>query len=443
MLFFSRWKAVAILLTAAIVCLFAVPNFFSESTLRTWPSWAQRHMVLGLDLQGGSSLLLEVDVNAVRKDRLQTIDEDVLRLLRQAHIQFTGRAIKGNSVEVRITRDTDVENAMNKLRDLSQPLGGVFGQSGQRSVDITENGGLITLTPSEPGLAERVRQTVDQSIQIVERRVNELGLVEPVVQRQGLSRILVQVPGLQDPSRLKEIIGKTAKLDFRMVDVSMTPEQASASRVPTDSEILDGEGGNKYLVEKKVLVSGGDLVDAQAGFDQNGQPIVNFRFNTIGARKFAEVTAQNVGRPFAIVLDNKVLSAPVIREAIPGGSGQISGNFTVQSANDLAILLRAGALPAPLTVVEERTVGPGLGQDFDQCRRTRRLCGRGFGRGLHAGDLRLVRSVRQHRGGRQRRHDLRLALAPRRHADAAGHCRHRADGRHRGGFERADLRAYP
>ena len=363
MLFFSRWKAAAILLTAAIVCLFAVPNFFSENTVRTWPTWAQRHMVLGLDLQGGSSLLLEVDVNSVRKDRLQAIDEDVLRLLRQAHIQFTGRAIKGNGVEVRITRDTDVENALNKLRELSQPLGGVLGSNGQRSVDIVENGGLITLTPSDAAIAERVRQTVDQSIQIVERRVNELGLVEPVVQRQGLSRILVQVPGLQDPQRLIDILGKTAKMDFRMVDVSMTPEQALASHPPADSEILDGEGGAKYVVEKRVLVSGGDLVDAQAGFDQNGQPIVNFRFNSIGARKFAEVTAQNVGKPFAIVLDNKVLSAPVIREAIPGGAGQISGNFTVQSANDLAILLRAGALPAPLTVVEQRTVGPGLGQD--------------------------------------------------------------------------------
>jgi preprotein translocase subunit SecD len=174
----------------------------------------------------------------------------------------------------------------------------------------------------------------------------------------------VQVPGLQDPSRLKEIIGKTAKLDFRMVDLSMTPEQALASHPPADSEILDGEGGSKYLIDKRVLVSGGDLVDAQPGFDQrNGQPIVNFRFNSSGARKFAEVTKANVGKPFAIVLDNKVISAPVINEPIPGGAGQISGNFTVQSANDLAILLRAGALPAPLTVVEERTVGPGLGQD--------------------------------------------------------------------------------
>ena len=364
MLFFSRWKVAVILLTAGIICLFAVPNFFSENTLRNWPSWAQRHIVLGLDLQGGSSLLLEVDVNAVRKDKLQAISDDVLRILRQNRIQFTGRAIKGNSVEVRITRDSDVENAVSKLRELSQPVSSVMGSTGQRSVDISESGGLITLTPTEPALVERVRQTVDQSIQIIERRVNELGLVEPIIQRQGASRILVQVPGLQDPSRLKEIIGKTAKLDFRMVDLSMTPEQALASHPPANSEILDGEGGSKYLIDKRVLVSGGDLVDAQPGFDQrNGQPIVNFRFNSSGARKFAEVTKANVGKPFAIVLDNKVISAPVINEPIPGGAGQISGNFTVQSANDLAILLRAGALPAPLTVVEERTVGPGLGQD--------------------------------------------------------------------------------
>jgi preprotein translocase subunit SecD len=364
MLFFTRWKAAGILLTALVVCLFALPNFFSESAVRAWPSFAQRHIVLGLDLQGGSSLLLEVDTAAVRKEKLQGIADDVLRILRGARVPFTGRAIHGNSVEVRITRDTDVDNAMSKLRELSQPLSGILGSSGQRSVDITENAGLITLTPSDAALAERVRQAVDQSIQIIERRVNELGLVEPTIQREGAFRILVQVPGLQDPSRLKEILGKTAKLDFRMVDQSMTPEQATATHPPADSEILDGEGGAKYVIEKRPLVSGGDLVDAQPGFDQrSSEPVVNFRFNSAGARKFAEATQQNVGRPFAIVLDNKVISAPVIREPILGGSGQISGNFTVQSANDLAILLRAGALPAPLTVIEERTVGPGLGQD--------------------------------------------------------------------------------
>ena len=364
MLFFTRWKAAAILLTAFFVCLCAVPNFFSESAVQKWPNWAQRHIVLGLDLQGGSSLLLEVDTNSVRKERLQALDEDVLRILREARIPFTGRAIRGNAVEVHITRGSDVDNALSKLRELSQPLSGFLGSTGQRNLDVTENAGLITLTPTDPAITERIRQAVDQSIEIIQRRVNELGLVEPSIQREGADRILVQVPGLQDPTRLKEIIGKTAKLDFRMVDLSMTAEQAEEAH-PADSEILDGEQpGEKYLVEKHVLVSGADLVDAQPGFDQRtNEPIVSFRFNSSGARKFAEATQANVGKPFAIVLDNKVVSAPVIREPILGGSGQISGNFTVQQANDLAILLRAGALPAPLTIVEERTVGPGLGQD--------------------------------------------------------------------------------
>jgi preprotein translocase subunit SecD len=363
MLFFTRWKAAAILLTALVVCLFAVPNFFPESTVRNWPAWAQRHIVLGLDLQGGSHLLLEVDSNAVRKERLQSLADDVLRVLRQARIPFTGRAVHGNSVEVHITRDTDIDTAVSRLRELSTPLSGILGTSGQRSVDVNENGGLITLTPTDAALTERIRQAVDQSIEIIERRVNELGLVEPTIQREGIDRILVQVPGLQDPSRLKEILGKTAKLDFRMVDLSMPPEQAAA-HPPPDSEVLDGEGNQKYLIEKRVLVSGADLVDAQPGFDQRtNEPVVNFRFNSSGARKFAEATQANVGKPFAIVLDNKVISAPVIREPILGGSGQISGSFTVQQANDLAILLRAGALPAPLTIIEERTVGPGLGQD--------------------------------------------------------------------------------
>jgi preprotein translocase subunit SecD len=364
MLFFTRWKAAAILLMAFVVCLCAVPNFFPESTVKRWPAWAQRHVVLGLDLQGGSHLLLQVDASAVRKERLLSLNDEVLRVLRQARIQFTGRAIVGNGVQVHITRDTDVDNALAKLRELSTPLAGILGASGQRSVDVTANAGVITLTPTDAALTERIRQAVDQSIQIIERRVNELGLVEPTIQREGIDRILVQVPGLQDPSRLKEIIGKTAKLDFRMVDQSMPAEQAAQSRPPADSEVLDGEGGTKYLIEKRVLVSGADLTDAQPGFDQRtSEPIVSFRFNSSGARKFAEATQANVGKPFAIVLDTKVISAPVIREPILGGSGQISGNFTVQSANDLSILLRAGALPAPLTIIEERTVGPGLGQD--------------------------------------------------------------------------------
>src|SRR5499426_317134 len=347
MLYFSRWKAAAVLLTALIVCLFAVPNFFPERTFQALPKWAQRQIVLGLDLQGGSHILLEVDANAVRKEKLQSLADDVLRVLREARIPFTGRAVRGDRVEVRITREADLPQALSKLRELSQPLGGLLSATGQRSIEITDGGGgLIQLRPTDAALTERIRQAVEQSIQIVDRRVNELGTVEPSIQRQGVDRILVQVPGLQDPTRLKELLGKTAKLTFRLVDVTAK------------------EGKQPYLIKKQVMVSGEDLTDAQPGFDQRtSEPIVTFRFNNNGARRFAQVTQENVGRPFAIVLDNEVISAPVIREPILGGSGQISGSFSVEQANDLAILLRAGALPAPLTIIEERTVGPGLGQD--------------------------------------------------------------------------------
>jgi preprotein translocase subunit SecD len=368
MLYFTRWKAAAILLTAFVICLMTVPNFLSESTVKSWPAWAQRHIVLGLDLQGGSHILLEVDSGAVRKEMLENLRDDVRRVLREARIGYTGLVVRGSSVEVRIREGQNLQEASAKLRELSQPLGGLLAATGNRSVDITSVGdGLYRLTPTEPATLERIRQAVDQSIQIVERRVNELGTVEPSIQRQGVDRILVQVPGLQDPSRLKELLGKTAKLTFRMVDQTTTAEDAQRGRVPPDSEILRGsrsEGGAPYVIQKRVVVSGEDLTDAQPGFDQRtNEPIVTFRFNTRGGRRFAQATQENVGRPFAIVLDNEVISAPVIREPILGGSGQISGNFTVEQANDLAILLRAGALPAPLTIIEERTVGAGLGQD--------------------------------------------------------------------------------
>jgi len=367
MLYFTRWKALAVILTALIVCLCAVPNFFPEATVKSWPKWAQRHVVLGLDLQGGSHILLEVDSNSVKKDKLDQVRDDVRRTLRDAKVPYTGLAVRGEGVEVRITNAADFPNAMTKLRELSQPLAGLLGSSGQRSVDVADAGNnLVRLTVPPAAITERVRQSVEQSIQIVERRINELGTVEPLIQRQGIDRILVQVPGLQDPTRLKELLGKTAKLDFRMVDSTVPADQATQGRVPPDSEILMSAQPPKvpYVIKKQVLVSGGDLTDAQPGFDQrSGEPIVSFRFNTSGARKFAQATLENVGQPFAIVLDNEVISAPVIREPITGGSGQISGSFTVQGANDLSILLRAGALPAPLTIIEERTVGPGLGQD--------------------------------------------------------------------------------
>jgi preprotein translocase subunit SecD len=367
MLYFTRWKALAIILTALVVCLFAVPNFFPQEKVKTWPVWAQRHIVLGLDLQGGSYLLLEVDSNYVKKQKLEQIRDDSRRVLRDAKILYTGLTVRNDAVEIRITKDTDLPTALSKLRELSQPLGGLVGSSGQRSLEVSDaGGGLIRLSVPQAAITDLLRRTIEQSIQIVERRVNELGTVEPLIQRQGADRILVQVPGLQDPTRLKELLGKTAKMEFRMVDTTVSPDQAQQGRVPADSEVLMSASSPKvpYVIKRQVLVSGGDLTDAQPGFDQRtNEPIVSFKFNSSGSRKFAQATSENVGLPFAIVLDNEVISAPVIREPITGGSGQISGSFTVQAANDLAVLLRAGALPAPLTVVEERTVGPGLGQD--------------------------------------------------------------------------------
>jgi preprotein translocase subunit SecD len=366
MLYFTRWKALGIILTALVVCLCAVPNFFPEATVKGWPLWAQRRLVLGLDLQGGSYLLLEVDSNYVKKEKLDQVRDDVRRTLREARIGFTGGVtVRNDAVEVRISKDTDVPTALSKLRELSQPLGGLLGANNQRSLEVTDaGGGVIRLTVPQAAITDRIRQTIEQSIQIVEKRVNQLGTVEPLIQRQGTDRILVQVPGLQDPTRLKELLGKTAKMDFRMVDETASPDAAAQGNIPADDELVSQVSGPKLVLKKQVLVSGGDLSDAQPGFDQRtSEPVVNFKFNSAGARKFAQATTEGVGQRFAIVLDNQVISAPVIREPIIGGQGQISGSFTVQSANDLAILLRAGALPAPLTIIEERTVGPGLGQD--------------------------------------------------------------------------------
>ncbi|HWK86462.1 MAG TPA: protein translocase subunit SecD [Xanthobacteraceae bacterium] len=366
MLHFTRWKAWAIVLFSLIVCLFTVPSLLSPQTVQKLPAALQRHLVLGLDLQGGSHILLEVDSNAVRKEKLEALRDDVRKTLREARVGYSNLTIQGNGVQVRIREASEVPEGLRRLRELSAPVGGLLAVSGQRDIEVNDAGnGLIQLNITEFGIRNRIRQAVDQSIEIVRRRIDELGTVEPSIQRQGDDRILVQVPGLQDPARLKALLGKTAKLTFRMVDISMPAEQALQTRPPAESEVLYSQDGRQpYLIERRVLVPGEDLVDAQPGFDQRTQePVVNFRFNTSGGRRFAAATLENVGKPFAIVLDNQVISAPVIREPITGGSGQISGNFTVQGANDLAILLRAGALPAPLTIIEERTVGPGLGQD--------------------------------------------------------------------------------
>src|ERR687884_237391 len=368
MLYFTPWKQAIVLLIVGLGVLFTIPNFLSENQLRRLPSWLpHRTIVLGLDLQGGSHLLLEVDRNAVIKERVENLRGDVRRTLLDAKIGFTGLTSGERGVQVRLRDPAQADEAKRKLSELAAPVTSVLSGIGRQDVTLDDRGqGLFTLQLTDEGISQRIRSAVDQSIEIVRRRVDELGTTEPSIQRQGEDRLLVQVPGLQDPERLKGILGKTAKLTFRLVDTSMSAEQALATRPPPDDDILysASEPRTPYLVEKRVMVSGEELTDAQPSFDQRTQePVVTFRFNTNGARRFATVTQQNVGRPFAIILDNQVISAPVIREPILGGSGQISGSFTGQSANDLAVLLRAGALPAPLNVLEERTVGPGLGAD--------------------------------------------------------------------------------
>jgi len=367
MLHFTRWQTIATLLVSIILCAMLIPSILPPHIFQSLPAFLQRTMTLGLDLQGGSHILLEIDTKAIRVERTATLRDDVRRVLRDARIGYSGLTGQDATVQVRLREAKDVPEALRKLRELSSPIGGMFAGQGGSDIEVSEAGdNVIRLTLTEAGLSERVRQAVTQSIEIVRRRVDELGTVEPLIQRQGADRVLVQVPGLDDPTRLKELLGRTARLTFRMVDTSMSAQQAVETRPPPESEILMSSDRPPipYLIERRIVVSGEDLVDAQPGFDQRtNEPIVTFRFNNNGARRFGQATQQNVGRPFAIVLDNEVISAPVIREPILGGSGQISGSFTVQEANDLSILLRAGALPAPLNIVEERTVGAGLGRD--------------------------------------------------------------------------------
>ena len=369
MLYFSRWKTIGIWAVVLLGVLFALPNVIPASMLAKMPSWLPKSpMTLGLDLQGGSHILLKIDQNDLIKDRLNTVRDEIRTQLRDAKIGYTGLSGSGKIVQVRIRDAAQIDAAKEALKSLTSPVSaGLFtgGSVTEMALDEPEPG-LLRYTLTDAGIKYRTATAVEQSIEVIGRRVNELGTTEPIVQRQGDDRILVQVPGLQDPQRLKDILGQTAKLTFQMVDQSMPVQDAINGRPPAGDTVMysKDEPAVPYLIENRVIVSGENLVDAQATFDQRtNEPVVSFRFDSKGAQRFGQATQQNVGKLFAIILDNHVISAPQIREPILGGTGQISGNFTPQSANDLAVLLRAGALPATLTVIEERTVGPGLGQD--------------------------------------------------------------------------------
>ena len=361
MLQLRPWKVILVVLAAVFGIYFTLPNLLPAGT---FPSWApQPKLNLGLDLQGGSYLLLEVDTAALNVEKLNNLIEDVRRELQTKRIAFSGLGVAGGAVSVRITDPAQVEAARTELNKLAQPL---TGATGGRDMTVTRGADqTITMRPVAEAAAAEAVKAVDQSIEIVRRRIDQLGTREPAINRQGKDRIVVQAPGESDPERLRRVIGQTAKLSFQMVDDSVPVAEAQAGRIPPGSILLpeDNPSEPMILVKRRIEVSGDMLTSAQASFDQYQRPVVSFRFNGQGTRRFGDISTKSVGKRFAIVLDTRVISAPVINEPLTGGSGQISGNFTTESANDLSVLLRAGALPAPLKVQEQRTVGAELGAD--------------------------------------------------------------------------------
>ncbi len=367
---YSRYTVLAMVLLALASIVYNLPNFWSEETRdrvkASIPAWIPSIIVphkaipLGLDLQGGVHLLMEADTAGVVRNRAITLQQDVRRALRDNGLPVQGAiGIQGRAVQFRLGEGGNRTMALEKMRALSQPIANpVLGQTGARTLTVEEpEPGLFRLTLTEEEIREQITRIMSQSLEVIRRRIDPDGVKEPNLQRQGSDRILIQMPGEKDPEEIKRRVNVEAKLEFRMV--------ADDPGIPdAETETLEyTEGGGTIRVLRRVDIQGQDLTSAEPGFGQNGQPVVNFRFNTRAALIFGRLTSENVGRRFAMVLDNKVISAPSIRVPITGGAGYIEGNFTTESANRLAILLRAGSLPVKLTAVEERTVGPGLGQD--------------------------------------------------------------------------------
>ncbi|MGD9536260.1 MAG: protein translocase subunit SecD [Alphaproteobacteria bacterium] len=371
MLKIKPWQVALVVLICVAGILFALPNVFSRDSMQSYPSWLPREQLnLGLDLQGGSHLVLEVQVEQMLTERIVGIVDEVRARLRGERIGYTGLKTAGHVVQVQVTDPGTLQQAVDLIKNIDRAL----------VVNATPDG-RIEAALGDAARDELTQGAVGQSIEIVRRRIDETGTREPTIQRQGSDRVLIQLPGIDDPERVKALLGQTAKLTFHLLDESITPAEARRDGVPPTSMLVPSDKLNEdgipeywYVLRKRAILSGESLVDAQPSF-QNNEPVVSFRFDALGARRFGDVTKENVGKPFAIVLDGKVISAPVIREPILGGSGVISGSFTTATANDLALLLRAGALPAPMVVIEERTVGPDLGADSIRAGETAAMVG--------------------------------------------------------------------
>jgi SecD/SecF fusion protein len=364
---FTPLRTAIILIVTVVGIFLAIPNFFSKETTANWPSFLPHDgMTLGLDLQGGSYLLLQVNRESIVTERLKELRRDARQLL--AGENGIGNIITTDAggITIELTDPTQKDAARAAVEKLQQSVGGTAGIGGIPELEFGETAdGKLTVKLTPNGVTERMSSLISQSMEVIRKRVDEVGTTEPIIQRQGQDRVLVQVPGYDDSSRLKELISKTARLTFHLVHPTMSAAQAESAGIPSGYFLVpSAEGDYNELLNENVELGGESLTNAQPAFDQQtGRSVVSFSFDTRGAIVFGEITSKNVGKRFAIVLDNEVITAPTIQQAITGGSGQISGNFTAQTANDLAVLLRAGALPATLDVVEERSVGASLGAD--------------------------------------------------------------------------------
>ncbi len=367
MLQFPAWKRILVVGVCLAGVVLAFPNLFSEEGRNALPDWMPRDAVnLGLDLQGGAHFLVEVRVEDVFRERMESFVAEARTALREGGVRrFTGLRAGVDTASVRITNAGDLGAAEDILRGLANPIAETLFNAAGVDVEVEpapDQSFSMTLTPVAK--AQIARSTLEQSLEVIRRRVDELGTREPTIQAQGERRILVQLPGASSVN--PDIIGKTAKLTFHLVDESATRAELESGRAGPGRIVLpDANAASvRYSLERRAIVTGEQLEDAQPGFDgRTGEPVVTFRFNTAGGKRFADATQANVGRPFAIVLDDEVVSAPVIREPILGGSGQISGSFSVIETQELSAILRAGALPATITIEEASQVGPELGAD--------------------------------------------------------------------------------
>lgn len=362
----SPIRSAIIVIVAILGILFTIPSFLPKDILASWPGFLPKQtVVLGLDLQGGSHLLLQVNRESIITERIKSLRRDVRSAL--ANDNGIGNLITTgpDSITIELTDPSQKAAAMTAVQKLQNNVSSNFGVGGVPELAFSETpDGKIVVTLTPEGVQQRMSSLVAQSMEVIRNRVDEVGTTEPTIQRQGQDRVLLQVPGFEDSERLKKIVQQTARLTFHLVHPSMTAAQAEAQGIPSGYMILPSADGGNELLNENIELGGESLTNAQPGFDQQtSRSVVSFQFDTRGAITFGEITSKNVGKRFAIVLDNQVITAPVIQQPITGGSGQISGNFTPQSANDLAVLLRAGALPASLDVVEERSVGPSLGAD--------------------------------------------------------------------------------